>query len=59
LKEKKSREILQSFLVLARKYPGSPALATQNQLAYLDFQCLDHPPYSPDLALSDFHLLVV
>ena len=26
------------------------ALATQNKLAYLGFQCLDHPPYSPDLA---------
>jgi len=21
-----------------------------------DFQCLDHPPYSPDLAPSDYHL---
>jgi len=25
-------------------------------MAYLGFQCLDHPPYSPDLALSDYHL---
>jgi len=32
------------------------ALATQKKLAYLDFQCLDHPPYSPDLAASDYHL---
>ena len=32
------------------------ALATQKKLAYLDFQCLDHPPYSPDLAPSDYHL---
>jgi histone-lysine N-methyltransferase SETMAR len=32
------------------------ALATQNKLAYQDFQCLDHPPYSPDLAPSDYHL---
>jgi hypothetical protein len=23
---------------------------------YLDFQCLDHPPYSPDLAPSAYHL---
>jgi histone-lysine N-methyltransferase SETMAR len=22
----------------------------------LDLQCLDHTPYSPDLALSDYHL---
>jgi len=25
-------------------------------VAYLGLQCLDHPPYSPDLALSDYHL---
>jgi histone-lysine N-methyltransferase SETMAR len=25
-------------------------------MAYLGFQCLDHPPYSPDLATSDYHL---
>ena len=25
-------------------------------LAYLGFQCLDHPPYSPDLTPSDYHL---
>jgi len=29
---------------------------TQKKLAYLGFQCLDHPPYSPDLAPSDYHL---
>jgi len=32
------------------------ALATQKKLAYLGFHCLDHPPYSPDLASSDYHL---
>jgi histone-lysine N-methyltransferase SETMAR len=32
------------------------ALATQKKLAYLGFQCLDHQPYSPDLAPSDHHL---
>ena len=36
--------------------PACRALATQKKLAYLDFQCLDHPPYSPDLAPSDYHL---
>jgi histone-lysine N-methyltransferase SETMAR len=25
-------------------------------LRYLGFQCLDHPPYSLDLAPSDYHL---
>jgi len=32
------------------------ALATQKKLAYLGFHCLDHPPYSPYLALLDYHL---
>jgi len=36
--------------------PAHRALATQKKLAYMDFQCLDHPPYSPDLAPSDYHL---
>ena len=36
--------------------PAHLALATQKKLLCLDFQCLDHPPYSPDLAPSDYHL---
>jgi transposase len=32
------------------------ALATRKKLAYLGFQFLDHPPYSPDLAPSDYQL---
>jgi len=32
------------------------ALATLKKLSYLGFQCLEHPPYSPDLAPSDYHL---
>jgi hypothetical protein len=31
----------------------SPA---QKQLAYVGFHCLDHPPYSLDVATSDYHL---
>jgi len=36
--------------------PAHRALVTQKKLAYLGFQYLDHPPYSPDLAPSDYHL---
>jgi len=36
---------------------ANQALTTQKKLAYLGFHCLDHPPYSPDLAPSDYHLL--
>ena len=53
---KMPREGHQGGLVLARQCPGYWTLATQKKLAYLGFQCLDHPPYSPDLAPSDYHL---
>jgi len=36
--------------------PAHRALATQKKRAYLGFQCLDHPSYSPDLASSDYCL---
>jgi len=36
--------------------PSHRALATQKKLAYFGFQYLDHPPYSPDLAPSDYYL---
>ena len=36
--------------------PAHQALATQNKLAYLGFQCLDRPPYSSDLAPLEYHL---
>ena len=42
-------------LVLARECPGSPGTCNP-ELAHLGFQCLDHPPYSPNLAPSDYHL---
>ena len=43
-------------LFLHDNVPAHQVLATQKKLAYLGFQCLDHPPYSPDLALLDYHL---
>ena len=30
--------------------------AKQKKLAYIGFHCLDYPPYTPDLAPSDYHL---
>jgi hypothetical protein len=36
--------------------PSHRVLATQKKLAYLGFQYLDHTPYSPDLAPSDYNL---
>jgi hypothetical protein len=36
--------------------PVHRALATQKKLAYLGFQCIDHPSYFPDLTPSDYRL---
>ena len=42
--------------ILITLYTAHWELATQKKLTYLGFQYLDHPPYSPDLAPSDYHM---
>ena len=54
LKEKRRGKFTKGILFLHDNTPAHRALAFQKKLAYLGFQCLDHPPYSPDLALSDW-----
>jgi len=56
LKEKRHGKVTKGILFLHNNAPAHQALATQKKLAYLGFQCLDHPPYSPNLDLSDYHL---
>jgi len=56
LKEKRCGKVYKGVLFLHDNAPVQRALATQKKLAYLGFQCFDHPPYSPDLAPSDYHL---
>jgi len=56
LKEKRRGKVTKVSLFLHDNAPAHRVLATQKKLAYLGFQCLDHPPYSPDLAPSDYHL---
>ena len=56
LKEKCYGKVTKGVLFLHDNAPAHWALATQKKLAYLDFQCVDHPPYSPDLAPSYYHL---
>jgi len=56
LKEKRPRrrKVTKAVLFLHGNVPAHRALATQKKLTYLGFQCLDHPPYSPDLAPSHY-----
>jgi len=49
-------EVTKGVLFLHDYSPSHWALSTQKKLAYQGFQCLDHPPYSPDLASSEYHL---
>jgi len=56
LKEKRRGKVFKGVLFLHDNAPAHRAPETQTKLAYLGFQCLDHPPYSPDLASSDYHL---
>ena len=43
-------------LFLHENVPAHRALANQKKLAYLGVHCLDHPPYSPDPAPSEYHV---
>jgi histone-lysine N-methyltransferase SETMAR len=51
------RKFTKGVLFLYDNAPPHRALGTQKKLAYLGFHCLDHPPYSPVLAPSDYHLV--
>ena len=56
LKLKRHGKFTKGVSFLHDNVPVHRALATQKKLAYLGFQCVGHPPYSPDLAPSDYHL---
>jgi hypothetical protein len=56
LKEKRCGKITKGALFLHDNAPAHRALATQKKLAYLGFQGLDSPPYSPDPAPPLYHV---
>jgi len=58
LNEKRRGKITKGILFFHDNAPAHRALATQKKLTYLGFQCLDHPPCSPDLSPSDYHLFL-
>ena len=59
LKEKRRGKVTKGVLFLHDNAPAHRALETQKKLACLGFQFLVHPPYSPDLAPSDYHVFPV
>jgi len=54
--EKRRGKVTKGVVFLHNNALAHQALATQNKLAYQGFQCLDHPPYFPDLAPLDYNL---
>jgi len=56
LKENLRGNFTKGLLFLHDNTTADRALATQKKLVYLGFQFLDNPPYSLDLAPSDYHL---
>ena len=58
LKETRRGKVTKVHLFLHDNAPPYRALATQKTLAYLGFQCLEHPPYPLDLVPSDYYLFL-
>jgi len=56
LKGKRRGKVTKEVLFLHDNASAHRALVAHKKLTYLGFQCLDHPPYSPDLAPSVYHL---
>lgn len=44
------------FLLQQDNAPAHTSRATQRAIRELEFDVLPHPPYSPDLAPTDYHL---
>ena len=58
MNEKRSGKVTKGVLFLHNNAPAHRAFATHKKLAYLGFQCLDHPSYSLNLAPFDYHLFL-
>jgi len=56
LKDKRGGKFTNWVLFLHDNAPSHRPLSVQKNLAYPGFQFLDHPPYSPNLVKSDYHL---
>lgn len=56
LKEKRRGKLRKGILFLQDNAPAHKATRTSDVLKDLGFKCIEHPPYSPDLAPSDYFL---
>lgn len=56
VKAKRRGKLSQGVLFLQDNAPAHTARVTLQKIHDLGFQLVDHPPYSPDLAPSDYHL---
>ena len=56
LKEKCHGNITKGIFSLQDNALAHRTVSNQKKLAYLGFQCLDHPPYSLDMAPSEYYL---
>jgi histone-lysine N-methyltransferase SETMAR len=52
----KQRRLLMTGVCLDDNVKPHTATATVSTIEVLRFECIPHPPYSSDLALSDFHV---
>jgi len=55
-KTQRGGKFTKGVLFLHGNASAQRAIATHKKLTYLGFRCLDHPPHSPDLAPSEYHL---
>ena len=58
LKETRRGKFTKGVLFLHKNTSAHRALAIRKKPAYLGFQCLDRPSFSPHLAPSDYHLFL-
>jgi histone-lysine N-methyltransferase SETMAR len=55
LMEKRGGKVTKGVLFSHDNAPAHRTLATQKKLTFPGFQCLDHPPLSPDIVPLDCH----
>ena len=57
MKEKRPEEATRKGVIFYQDNPRPhTSLVTRKKLLELSWEVMPHPPYSPDLALSDYHL---